>query len=84
MSIEKSFAIKWFKIKWKGSGLDEIGFDENIGRELIFVSDKYFRPAEFEHLLGDSTKARTELDWTPKYSFNDLVKKWLKKIVNNL
>lgn len=71
--IEKSFALKGFNIKWKGTGLDEIGYDENTGRELIFVSDKYFRPAEVEELLGDSTRARTELGWVPHYSFDELV-----------
>ena len=71
--IEKSFALKGFNIKWKGTGIDEIGYDENTGRELIFVSDKYFRPAEVEELLGDSTRARNELGWVPQYSFDDLV-----------
>ena len=71
--VEKSFALKGFTIRWKGSGLDEIGYDAESGRELIFVSEKYFRPAEVEELLGDSTKARTELGWTPHYSFADLV-----------
>ena len=71
--IEKSFALKGFNIKWKGTGLDEVGYDENTGRELIFVSDKYCRPAEVEELLGDSTKARKELGWEPQYSFDDLV-----------
>lgn len=71
--IEKSFALKGFNIKWKGTGLDEIGYDEKTGRELIFVSEKYFRPAEVEELLGDSTRARNELDWVPQYSFDDLV-----------
>ena len=54
--------------------MNEIGYDENTGRELIFISDKYFRPAEVDELLGDSTKARTELGWTLKYSFDDLVR----------
>ena len=71
--IEKSFALKGFNIKWKGTGLDEIGYDENTGRELIFVSEKYFRPAEVEELLGDSTRARNELGWVPQYSFDSLV-----------
>jgi len=71
--IEKSFALKGFDIKWKGSGVDEVGYDDNTGRELIFVSEKFFRPAEVEELLGDSTKARTELGWEPQYSFDDLV-----------
>lgn len=72
--IEKSFSLKGFNIKWKGSGLEEVGYDETTGKELIFVSEKYFRPAEVEELLGDSTKARNELQWVPKYSFDDLVK----------
>lgn len=72
--VEKTFALKEFNIKWKGEGINEIGYDENTGRELIFVSEKYFRPAEVETLLGDSTKARTILKWEPKISFDDLVK----------
>ena len=72
--VEKSFGLKGFDICWKGEGLDEIGYDKNTGRELIFVSEKYFRPAEVEELLGDSTKAREELGWKPNYSFEDLVR----------
>ena len=72
--IEKAFALKGFNIKWKGEGLDEIGYDEITGRELIIIDERYFRPAEVEELLGDSTKARTELGWKPNYSFDDLVK----------
>jgi GDPmannose 4,6-dehydratase len=72
--VEKAFALRGFDIAWKGSGIDEIGYDKNTGRELIFVSEKYFRPAEVEELLGDSTKARTELGWVPKISFDELVK----------
>ena len=71
--IEKSFALRGFDIKWKGTGIDEIGYDENTGRELIFISEKYFRPAEVEELLGDSMRARTELGWVPQYSFDELV-----------
>lgn len=72
--IEKAFALKGFDIQWKGQGIDEVGFDTNTGRELIFVSEKYFRPAEVEELLGDSTKVRTELGWNPTYTFEDLIK----------
>jgi GDPmannose 4,6-dehydratase len=76
--VEKAFAIKGFIIKWKGSGIDEIGYDEITGRELIFVSEKYFRPAEVEELLGDSTKARTLLQWKPKCSFDELVREMVE------
>ena len=76
--IEKSFSLKGFNIHWKGSGVDEIGYDMNTGRELVFISEKYFRPAEVEELLGDSTKVRTELGWNPIYSFDMLVKEMVE------
>jgi len=71
--IEKAFALKGFNIAWKGSGLDEIGYDVSTGRELIFISEKYFRPAEVDELLGDSTKAHKQLGWKPEYTFDELV-----------
>ena len=77
--IEKSFILKGFHILWKGKGVNEIGYDKETGRELIFVSEKYFRPAEVEELLGDSTKARRELGWRPTYSFDELVKEMVEE-----
>ena len=61
--VEKSFKLGGFNIGWRGEGVDEVGYDVNTGRELVSISEKYFRPAEVEELLGDSTKARTELGW---------------------
>jgi GDPmannose 4,6-dehydratase len=72
--VEKAFALKGFTIKWKGDGVEEIGYDETTGRELIFISEAYFRLAEVDELLGDSTKARNELGWTPKCGFDELVR----------
>jgi len=71
--IEISFKLKNINIQWKGEGVNEIGYDENTGKELIIISEKYFRPAEVDELLGDSSRARKELNWETKYSFNDLV-----------
>lgn len=76
--IEIAFSLKNIHIKWKGSGVNEIGYDENTGKEIIFVSEKYFRPSEVEQLLGDSTKARNQLGWIPQYSFNELVKEMVE------
>ena len=73
--IEKAFKLRGFDIKWKGEGVNEIGYDDKTGRELIFIDSKYFRPSEVDYLLGDSTKARLELDWKPKISFDELVKR---------
>lgn len=72
--IEKAFGLKGLNIKWKGEGVNEIGYDEISGRELIFISSKYFRPAEVDRLIGDSSKARRVLGWTPKTSIEELIK----------
>ena len=72
--IEKAFALKGFNIKWRGSGINEIGYDEITVRELIIIDPKYFRPTEVDLLIGDATKAKTILNWEPKIDFNNLVK----------
>jgi GDPmannose 4,6-dehydratase len=61
------------KIAWMGEGLDEVGYDTYSGNQVIAVNPKYFRPAEVETLLGDSTNAKWKLGWEPKISFNQLV-----------
>ena len=61
------------KIEWQGEGLDEVGVDITSGKTIVRVNPKYFRPAEVESLLGDSTLARNELGWKPKRSFQQLV-----------
>lgn len=71
--VEKSFALKGFDIEWRGEGIDEKGYDKNTDKLLVEISEKYFRPTEVDELLGDSTKARTELNWIPKYSFDDIL-----------
>jgi GDPmannose 4,6-dehydratase len=72
--IEIAFSYKGFNIKWKGEGINEIGYDAHTGRELIFVDEKYFRPAEVEQLLGNPTKAEKILGWKAKTSINELLK----------
>lgn len=76
--VEKAFGLKGFDIKWKGEGINEIGYDANTGRELIFISEKYFRPAEVDELLGDSSKAKRVLGWHARTSFDDLVKEMVE------
>lgn len=76
--VELAFAELGYEIEWQGSGVDEKGIDKKSGRVLVEVDPRYFRPAEVELLWGDSTKARTELGWEPKYSFMDLVKEMVQ------
>lgn len=72
--VEKAFALRGFDIVWRGEGVNEVGYDKNSGRDLIFISSKYFRPTEVDELLGDSSKAKRDFGWEPKYSFDDLIK----------
>ena len=63
-----------FDIEWMGEGMDEIGIDKKTKKTIVAVSEKYFRPAEVERLLGDATKAKEVLGWEPKVDFKSLVK----------
>jgi GDPmannose 4,6-dehydratase len=80
--VEKTFKLKGFDIKWKGTGIDEVGYDTITGKELIFISKKYFRPCEVDELLGDSTKARDKLGWKPEYSFETLLEEMVEHDCN--
>lgn len=71
--VERAAPYFGLKIEWMGDGLDEIGFDWNTKKTVVRVSPKYFRPAEVDTLLGDSTKARKKLGWEPKISFDQLI-----------
>ena len=59
--------------------LNEIGYDKITGRELIFIDEKYFRPAEIDLLLGDPTKANTMLGWKAKTTIEELLGEMVKQ-----
>ena len=63
-----------YDIEFVGEGVNEKGIDKATGKTLIEVDPRYFRPAEVDLLLGDSSKARRELGWEPKYDLKMLVK----------
>ena len=64
-------------IIWKGKNLEEVG--SYNGKDIIKVDPRYFRPAEVETLLGDASKAKEKLNWSPKISFNQLVQEMVKE-----
>ena len=61
------------RIEFRGRGRDEQGIDAKTGRVVIRVDSRYFRPAEVESLLGDSSLARTTLGWAPTITFEALI-----------
>ena len=72
---ELAFRYAGIELEFKGTGIDEKGYDKKTGKVLIVVSRDFYRPTDVVNLLGDPTKARTRLGWNPtKTSFEELVK----------
>ena len=70
---KKVFARLDIDLEFIGSGIDEKGIDKKTGKIVIEVDPRYFRPTEVDLLLGDSSKARNELNWKPKYNLDMLI-----------
>ena len=60
------------ELRWEGEGPNERAFDKS-GRVVVEVDPEFYRPAEVETLLGDPSKAREKLNWSPETSFDELV-----------
>ena len=81
--VEIAFNEVGIKIKWEGKGINEVGKDQKTQKILIRVDKKYFRPTEVDILHGDYTKAKENLGWNPKISFQELVKEMIKSELKN-
>jgi GDPmannose 4,6-dehydratase len=68
-----AFGRAGYDIDWEGEGVDEKGIDRATGRVLIEIDPRYFRPSEVDDLCGDFAKARRELGWEPRTSFEELI-----------
>ena len=62
-----------FDLAWEGEGVGEVARDRKTGKVIVAIDPKYYRPAEVDLLLGDSSFARKKLGWMPRYSFKQLV-----------
>ncbi|MCR4591729.1 MAG: GDP-mannose 4,6-dehydratase [Bacteroidaceae bacterium] len=70
-----AFHYAGIELRWEGEGINEIGIDVKTGRTVVAVSEDFYRPTDVVNLLGDPTKAKTELGWNPsKTSFEELVR----------
>lgn len=72
--VELAFRELEIEVEWNGKNEHEKGTDAKTGDVIIEVSSKYYRPTEVDLLVGDSSKARKELGWSPKTTFKDIVK----------
>ena len=70
--VNASASILEMPLNWEGEGINERAYDEK-GNVIVQIHPEYFRPTEVETLLGDATKARNKLGWSPKVSFEELV-----------
>jgi GDPmannose 4,6-dehydratase len=76
--IEEAFKEVGTEIVWKGKEAEEQGFCRKTNRVLVEVDARYFRPLEVDYLLGDPTKAQTQLGWKHSVSFAGLVKEMVR------
>jgi GDPmannose 4,6-dehydratase len=75
---ELAFKEAGIEILWKGKGSKEVGIDASTGRVLIEIDPRYYRPTEVDLLIGDPSKAKEKLGWTPKVKLEELVKIMIK------
>ena len=67
------------KVRWEGQGVDEKGYNAETGKCIVAIDPRYFRPTEVETLLGDASKAKRQLGWSPQTSFSDLVSEMMRE-----
>ena len=76
--VEVAFRYAGVRIKWEGSGVDEIGIDSDSGKTIVKINPAFFRPAEVDLLLGKPIKAEEELGWHREISFDEMVELMVK------
>ena len=76
--VEISAKELGISIKWKGKGIEEKGYDDT-GKCIVKVDPRYFRPTEVETLLGDPSKAKQKLGWSPKITFHEMVTEMVRE-----
>jgi GDPmannose 4,6-dehydratase len=81
--LHKAFGVLDMEIEFEGEGVNEVGkiksctnpgYQLPVGKEVIAIHPRYFRPAEVDLLIGDASKAKNDLGWEPKYSLDEMIK----------
>ena len=79
--VQRCAKLLELELTWKGSGMDEQAVDKD-GNVVVAIDPRYFRPTEVETLLGDPSKAKRELGWTPRTPFSELVREMVESDLN--
>jgi GDPmannose 4,6-dehydratase len=80
--VNFSWAYLGKKIRWEGEGINEKGYDIDTGKLIVEVDSRYFRPTEVDQLLGDSSKAREKLGWSPKITIEEMIHEMMENDIN--
>ena len=76
--VEWSFAEVGITLEWRGEGIDERGIDQATGEPVVLVDPRYFRPTEVDLLIGDASKARDKLGWSPRIGVRELASEMVR------
>ncbi len=91
--VIKAFACVGIELEFKGSGINEKAFVKScsnekykleIGKEVLAIDKRYFRPTEVDLLIGDASKAKQKLDWEPEYSLDELIQEMIEADLKNV
>jgi GDPmannose 4,6-dehydratase len=82
--VEKAFKVIGIDIEWQGVGVDEKGLNKETNKVIVEVNAKYYRDIDIHCLIGDANKAKKELGWQPKVSFDDLVENMIVHHANHV
>ncbi len=92
LSTNKTYSVRDFlsyafseidvDVVFEGNGIDEVGIDKKSGKEIVKINPEFFRPTEVDLLIGDSSKAKTELGWEAKTSLKKLCKMMVKNDID--
>ena len=81
--VEMAYESGDVRIRWEGSGENEVGFDSKSGKEIVKIDPRLYRPSEVDILIGDYAKAESRLGWSPKTNVSELAKMMVESELKN-
>ena len=82
--VELAFKEVNINIRWRGKGLNEVGYNSSNKKTIIEIDKRYFRPNEVDFLQGNYAKSKKLLDWKPKITLNQMIKDMIAHDLKNI